>query len=63
MTQALISCYEINKEQLDELSFITYKDKNIYLGKEQKWELSPSNKTIYVVQYIIKYNIFIYSIF
>ena len=51
MTQELIGCYEINSKQLDELAFITYRDKNIYLGKEQKWELSPSGKTIYVVQY------------
>lgn len=38
-------------KDLDLLGFITYRDKNIYLGKEQKWELSDSGKTIYVVQY------------
>lgn len=47
----VLSCFEISKEQLDELAFIVYKNKHIYLGKEQKWELSPSGKTIYVVQY------------
>lgn len=51
MTQELIGCREITKEQLNELAFITYKNLNIYLGKEQKWELSSSGKTIYVVQY------------
>lgn len=51
MTQELIGCGEITKEQLSELVFITYRNLNIYLGKEQKWELSPSGKTIYVVQY------------
>lgn len=47
----LIGCGEIKENQLDELAFITYKDMNIYLGKGQKWELSKSKKTIYVVQY------------
>lgn len=51
MTQELIGYGEITKAQLNELVFITYKNLNIYLGKEQKWELSPSGKTIYVVQY------------
>lgn len=51
MTKELISCYEISNEQLKELVFITYRDMNIYLGKEQQWEISPSGKTIYVVQY------------
>ena len=51
MTKELISCYEISNEQLNELAFITYKDMNIYLGKEQQWEISKSGKTIYVVQY------------
>lgn len=51
MTQELISTFSITQEQLQELAFITYKDMNIYLGKEQKWEISKSGKTIYVVQY------------
>lgn len=51
MTQELIGCYEITQEKLKELAFIMYKDMNIYLGKEQKWEISKSGKTIYVVQY------------
>lgn len=51
MYQELIGCMQIKEEQLDELVFITYKDMNIYLGKEQKWEISKSGKTIYVVQY------------
>lgn len=51
MTQELISCYKICKEQLNELAFIKYKNLNIYLDKEQKWEISSSGKTIYVVQY------------
>lgn len=51
MTQELIGCREIKEEQLKELAFITYKDMNIYLGKEQKWEISKSKKTIYIVQY------------
>lgn len=51
MTQYLVSAFEISKEQLQEVAFITYKDMNIYLGKEQKWEISESGKTIYVVQY------------
>lgn len=51
MTQELIGCCEISQEQLEELAFITYKNMNIYLGKNQKWEISPSKKTIYVVQY------------
>lgn len=51
MYQELIGCMQIKEEQLDELAFITYKDMNIYLGKEQKWEISKSGKTIYVVQY------------
>lgn len=51
MCQKLIGCMEIKEEQLGELAFITYKDMNIYLGKEQKWEISKSGKTIYIVQY------------
>lgn len=51
MWTELISCYEIKEEELKNLAFITYRDKNIYLGKDQKWELSKSGKTIYVVQY------------
>lgn len=51
MTRELISAFEINEEQLKELAFITYRDMNIYLGKGQKWEISKSGKTIYVVQY------------
>lgn len=51
MYQELIGCYEIKQEQLKELAFITYKNMNIYLGKGQKWEVSKSGKTIYVVQY------------
>lgn len=51
MTTKLIGCYKITNEQLSELTFITCNDMNIYLGKEQKWEISPSGKTIYVVQY------------
>ena len=51
MTQELIGAMEFSKDRLDELVFIVYKDMNIYLGKEQKWELSKSGKTIYVVQY------------
>ena len=51
MWTELISCYEINEEELKNLAFITYRDKNIYLGKDQKWELSKSGKTIYIVQY------------
>ena len=51
MCQKLIGCMEIKEEQLEELAFITYKDMNIYLGKEQKWEISKSGKTIYIVQY------------
>lgn len=51
MVQELIGVCEIKKEQLDELTFITYRNMNVYLGKEQKWELSSSGKTIYVVQY------------
>lgn len=51
MYQTLISCFEIKQEQLKELVFITYKNMNIYLDKEQKWELSKSGKTIYIVQY------------
>ena len=51
MTQYLVSAFEISKEQLQEVAFITYKDMNIYLGKEQKWEISKSGKTIYIVQY------------
>ena len=51
MIQELISCFEINEEQLKELTFIKFRDMNIYLGKEQKWEISKTGKTIYVVQY------------
>ena len=51
MTQELISYGEITKEQLNELVFITYRNLNIYLKKKKKWELSPTGKTIYVVQY------------
>ena len=51
MYQELIGAFEIKEEQLQDLAFITYKNMNIYLGKEQKWEISPSGKTIYVVQY------------
>lgn len=51
MTRELISAYEINEEQLKELAFITYRNMNIYLGRQQKWEISKSGKTIYVVQY------------
>ena len=51
MYQELIGAFEIKEEQLQDLAFITYKNMNIYLGKEQKWEISSSNKTIYVVQY------------
>lgn len=51
MTQELIGFGEISPEQLDEIAFIQYKNMSIYKGKEQKWELSPSNKTIFIVQY------------
>ena len=51
MTKEIIGFGEIKEEQLKELVFITYKDKNIYLGEQQKWELSKSGKTIYIVQY------------
>lgn len=51
MEQILLGACQFNKEDLDQLVFITYKDKNIYLGKEQKFELSDSGKTIYIVQY------------
>lgn len=51
MCQELIGCGEITKEQLNELAFITYRNLKIHLGKEQKWELSPTGKTIYIVQY------------
>ena len=51
MTKELIGYGEIKQEQLNELAFITYKNFNIYLGKEQKWEISTSGKTIYIVQY------------
>ena len=46
MTRELIGYREIKEELLKELAFITYKDMNIYLGKEQKWEISKSKKTI-----------------
>ena len=48
--QVLLSCYEVTEELLKQLTFIAYNDKNIYLGKEQIWKLSPSGKTIYIVQ-------------
>lgn len=51
MTSELIGYCEIKKEQLNELAFIKYKDMNIYLNINQKWELSESGKTIYIVQY------------
>ena len=52
MTKELIGAFEIKEEQLDELAFITYKDMNIYLNLNQKWELSNSGKTIYIVQVV-----------
>ena len=52
MTRELISAFEIKEEQLDELAFVTYKDMNIYLNSNQKWELSKSGKTIYIVQVV-----------
>lgn len=51
MEQILISAFEFDEKDLDQLVFIAYKDKNIYLGEEQKFELSDSKKTIYIVQY------------
>lgn len=51
MTSELIGYCEIKKEQLKDLAFITYKDMNIHLNINQKWELSESGKTIYIVQY------------
>ena len=51
MTKELLSAWEFDKKDLDNLACIQYRYKCIYLGKEQKWELSDSGKTIYVVQY------------
>lgn len=51
MKDLILSCFELKKEDLKDLTYIQYQGKNIYLGKEQKWEISPSGKTIYVVQY------------
>ena len=51
MEQILIGAMNFNKDDLEQLVFITYKNKNIYLGKNQKFELSDSGKTIYIVQY------------
>lgn len=51
MISELIGCREIKKEQLNDLTFITYKDMDIYLNINQKWELSESGKTIYIMQY------------
>lgn len=51
MTTEIIGTFEIKQEDLKNLACLQYKDKRIYLGKEQKWELSKSNKTIYIVQY------------
>ena len=51
MEQILISAFELDEKDLDQLTFIVYKNMNIYLGKEQKFELSKNQKTIYIVQY------------
>ena len=51
MTRELLGAMQFDKKDLNALACIQYRDKCIYLGKEQKWELSDSGKTIYVVQY------------
>lgn len=50
MTEILLGAMQFNKNDLDALVSIQYKDKRIYLGKEQRFELSNSGKTIYIVQ-------------
>ena len=51
MTRELLGAMQFDKTDLENLACIQYKNMTIYLGKEQKWELSDSGKTIYVVQY------------
>jgi len=51
MHTMLLGAMQFNKEDLGALVYITHRDKNIYLGNEQKFELSDSGKTIYIVQY------------
>lgn len=51
MESILLGAMEFDEKDLSSLSSIQYKDMRIHLGKEQKFELSDSKKTIYIVQY------------
>ena len=46
-----ISMGEIKEEQLQDIACIGYRDKCIWLDKNQEFMLSPSGKTIYIVCY------------
>ena len=50
MEEILLGVGEIKEEELSSLAYVRYKNMKIYLGKNQKWKLSDSKKTIYVVQ-------------
>ena len=49
METILLGIGEI-KEDVNNISYIQYKNMKIHLDKKQKWKLSDSKKTIYVVQ-------------
>ena len=49
METILLGIGEI-KEDVNNISYIQYKNMKIHLDKNQKWKLSDSKKTIYVVQ-------------
>ena len=51
MESILLGAMQFSKDDLDSLSSIQYKNMKIHLGKEQKFELSDTGKTIYIVQY------------
>lgn len=51
MELILLGAFEINDEDINSVSCIQYKNMKIWLGKEQKFELSESKKTIYIIQY------------
>lgn len=51
MKDYLLGAFQVDESDIENITYICYKDKNIYLNNNQKFELSKSKKTIYIVQY------------
>lgn len=50
MTELILSCFELKKEDIKDVRGFYYKDMRIILGKGQKIELSKSGKTFNLIQ-------------